>query len=149
MTPRGHEIHVCTNGLNKIAYYKVWSSLLIALTGMNYRLLLRIGRKKKRTFMDRFFCFLLRTKSVLRLKNRSRTGKTDDFSSPACNITDNFYVNNAFTYWNNVSTMHLLTEIMFSLEVTKPHFKDSYDKHNPTLKVISYEIYETRQRLVS
>ena len=32
--------------------------------------------------MDRFFCFLLRTKSVLRLKNRSRTGKTDDFSSP-------------------------------------------------------------------
>ena len=33
--------------------------------------------------MDRFFCFLLRTKSVLRLKNRSRTGKTDDFSSPA------------------------------------------------------------------
>ena len=33
--------------------------------------------------MDQFFCFLLRTKSVLRLKNRSRTGKTDDFSSPA------------------------------------------------------------------
>ena len=29
-----------------------------------------------------WFCFLLRTKSVLRLKNRSRTGKTDDFSSP-------------------------------------------------------------------
>ena len=36
--------------------------------------------------MDRFFCFLLRTKSVLRLKNRSRTGKTDDFSSPVGNI---------------------------------------------------------------
>ena len=32
--------------------------------------------------MDRFFYFLLRTKSVLRLKNRSRTGKTDDFSGP-------------------------------------------------------------------
>ena len=31
--------------------------------------------------MDRFFCFLLRTKSVLRLKNRSSPGKTDDFSS--------------------------------------------------------------------
>ena len=36
--------------------------------------------------MDRFFCFLLRTKSVLRLKNRSRTGKTDNFSSPDVNV---------------------------------------------------------------
>ena len=47
-----------------------------------YRLSLELDGKK-RNFMDRFFCFLLRTKSVLRLKNRSRTGKTDDFSSPA------------------------------------------------------------------
>ena len=49
-----------------------------------YRLSLELDGKK-RIFMDRFFCFLLRTKSVLRLKNRSRTGKTDDFSSPAFN----------------------------------------------------------------
>ena len=48
-----------------------------------YRLSLELDGKK-RIFMDRFFCFLLRTKSVLRLKNRSRTGKTDDFSSPVC-----------------------------------------------------------------
>ena len=52
------------------------------LTGMNYRLFLELDYKKKRIFMDRFFLFLLRTKSVLRLKNLSRTGKTDDFSSP-------------------------------------------------------------------
>ena len=45
--------------------------------------------EKKRTFMDRFFCFLLRTKSVLRLKNRSRTDKTDDFSSPDVNCMQN------------------------------------------------------------
>ena len=34
-------------------------------------------------FMDRFFTFLSRNKSVFSLKNRSRTGITDDFSSPA------------------------------------------------------------------
>ena len=33
--------------------------------------------------MDRFFSFLSRNKSVFSFKNRSRTGKTDDFSSPA------------------------------------------------------------------
>ena len=32
--------------------------------------------------MDRFFSFLFRNKSVFSFKNRSRTGKTDDFSSP-------------------------------------------------------------------
>ena len=32
--------------------------------------------------MDRLFSFLLRNKSVFSFKNRSRTGKTDDFSSP-------------------------------------------------------------------
>ena len=50
-----------------------------------YRLSLELDGKK-RIFMDRFFCFLLRTKSVLRLKNRSRTGKTDDFSSPGVRV---------------------------------------------------------------
>ena len=34
------------------------------------------------SFMDRFFRFLSRNKSVFSLKNRSRTSKTDDFSSP-------------------------------------------------------------------
>ena len=37
-------------------------------------------------FMDRFFSFLSRNKSVFSFKNRSRTGKTDDFSSPGTNI---------------------------------------------------------------
>ena len=32
--------------------------------------------------MDRLFSFLLRNKSDFSFKNRSRTGKTDDFSSP-------------------------------------------------------------------
>ena len=32
--------------------------------------------------MDRFFSFLSRNKSVFSFKNRSRTGKTDNFSSP-------------------------------------------------------------------
>ena len=34
------------------------------------------------SFMDRFFSFLSRNKSVLSFKSRSRTGKTEDFSSP-------------------------------------------------------------------
>ena len=37
---------------------------------------------EKDSFMDRFFSFLSRNKSVFSFKNRSRTGKTDDFSSP-------------------------------------------------------------------
>ena len=38
-------------------------------------------------FMDRFFSFLSRNKSVFSFKNRSRTGKTDDFSSPAAEVS--------------------------------------------------------------
>ena len=38
-------------------------------------------------------------------------------------------------------------EIMSTFKAIKPHLK--YDKQNLTLVVISYEIYETRQRLVS
>ena len=34
--------------------------------------------------MDRFFRVLARNKSVFSFKNRSRTGKTDDFSSRVC-----------------------------------------------------------------
>ena len=37
---------------------------------------------KIQRFMDRFFTFLSRNKSVFSFKNRSRTDKTDDFSSP-------------------------------------------------------------------
>ena len=40
------------------------------------------------SFMDRFFSFLSRNKSVFNFKNRSRTGKTDDFSSPATDVTN-------------------------------------------------------------
>ena len=48
-----------------------------------------------------------------------------------------------------VSTMHFLTEIKLMLMAVKSIFKGSYDKQNLTLVVISYEIYETHQRLVS
>ena len=47
------------------------------------------------------------------------------------------------------STMHLRIEIMFILKATKSHFKGSCDKQNIALVVISFDIYETRQRLVS
>ena len=49
----------------------------------------------------------------------------------------------------SVSTMCFLAEIMFILKAIKFHFKGSNDKQNLTLVVISYEIYETRRRLVS
>ena len=54
------------------------------------------------------------------------------------NIIDNVHVNDAF-----------LVEIMIILRAIKFHFKGSYDKQNLTLVVISYEIYETRRKLVS
>ena len=41
------------------------------------------------------------------------------------------------------------TELTLILKSIKSHFKGSYDKQNLTLEVISYENYETRQRLVS
>ena len=41
---------------------------------------------KIQSFMDRFFSFLSRNKSVFSFKNRSRTGKTDDFSSPGSHV---------------------------------------------------------------
>ena len=49
-----------------------------------------------------------------------------------------------------MSAMHFLNEIMFILKVLKFRLKGGpYDKQNLTLVVISYEIYETRQRLIS
>ena len=49
----------------------------------------------------------------------------------------------------SVSTVHFLLEILSTLKAIKSNFNGSYDKQNLTLVVISYEIYETRQRLVS
>ena len=40
-------------------------------------------------------------------------------------------------------------EIMSTFKMTKSHLKQSYDKQNHALLVISYEIYETRQRFIS
>ena len=54
------------------------------------------------------------------------------------NVIDNARVNSAFLF-----------EIMIILKAMKSHFKESYANQNLTLMVISYEIYETRQRLVS
>ena len=48
-------------------------------------------------------------------------------------------------YINNVS----VNNAFFTLKGIKSHLKGSYDKQNFTLVVISYEIYETRRRLVS
>ena len=49
----------------------------------------------------------------------------------------------------SVSAMRFLFEIMLILKAIKSHCKEAYDKQNLTLMVISYEIYETRKRLVS
>ena len=48
-----------------------------------------------------------------------------------------------------VSTMRFLIEFMLIFKAIKSYFKGSYDKQNLTDVVISYEIYETRRRLVS
>ena len=49
----------------------------------------------------------------------------------------------------SVSTILFHIETKPSLKEIKSHFKGSYDKQNLTLVVISYDIYETRRRLVS
>ena len=49
----------------------------------------------------------------------------------------------------SVSTMRFLPEILFILKAIKSDFKGSYDKQNLTLVIVSFEIYETRRRLVS
>ena len=58
-------------------------------------------------------------------------------SAFTCNVTDKVHV-----------TVRFLFEIMLILKAIKSNFKGSYNKQNLTLVVISYEIYETRQRLV-
>ena len=45
--------------------------------------------------------------------------------------------------------MCFVIEILLILKAIKSHFKGLYHKQNLTHVVISYEIYETRQRLVS
>ena len=49
----------------------------------------------------------------------------------------------------SVPTMCFLIEIMFILKAIKSHFKGPYDKQNLTLMIALYEIFETRQRIVS
>ena len=54
-----------------------------------------------------------------------------------------------YNFYDNVRVNNVcLIEIMFILSAIKSHFKGSYDKHNLTLVVVSYEIYETRQKAV-
>ena len=45
--------------------------------------------------------------------------------------------------------MRFLIEIMAILRAISSYFKETYDKQNFTLVVILYEIYETRQGLIS
>ena len=49
----------------------------------------------------------------------------------------------------SVSAMRFRLKILPILKVIKSNFKGPYGKQNLTLVVISYEIYETRRRLVS
>ena len=49
----------------------------------------------------------------------------------------------------SMSAMCFLLEDLSILKAIKFTFRESYDKQNLTLVVISYEIYETRRRLVS
>ena len=57
-------------------------------------------------------------------------------------------------YWH-VTSAAVRDSILFSIEkmstfkAIKFHLKQSYDKQNLTLMVISYEIYETHLRLIS
>ena len=49
----------------------------------------------------------------------------------------------------SVSTMRFLLEVLPILKAIKSNFKGSYDKQNLTRVIISYEISETRQSLVT
>ena len=69
---------------------------------------------------------------------------------------ENRMTTRVITFWRvdvkaltmSVKTMRFLFEILPSLKAIKSSFKRSYDEQNLTLVVISYEIYETRRRLV-
>ena len=91
-----------------------------------YRLSLELDGKK-RIFMDRFFCFLLRTKSVLRLKNGSRTGKTDDFSSPAVYIGLNAAIQQQQPNLQELCLIVQTAESQISLSVWAQFFKTNND----------------------
>ena len=66
-------------------------------------------------------------------------------------------ITHVITFWHidiwsltmSVSAVHFLGEILSILKGKNSNFKGSYDKRSLTPKVISYEIYETHQRLVS
>ena len=49
----------------------------------------------------------------------------------------------------SMPTMRFLLETLSIFNAINPILQDHYDQQNLTLVVISYEIYETRQRLVS
>ena len=58
-----------------------------------------------------------------------------------CKVIDNNHVNNVFSYL-----------IMLILKAIKSHFEGTHDSkgsQNLTYLVIPYDLYETRQRLVS
>ena len=65
--------------------------------------------------MDRFFSFLSRNKSVFSFKNRSRSGKTDVFSSPAIEFrvlsAIGLRVNSVIEIWKEV---HATLKLSFS-----------------------------------
>ena len=69
----------------------------------------------------------------------------------------NYMIMCVITFWGvhkssltvPMSAMHFLFETLFIWKAIKSHFKGAHDKLNLTLLVISYKIYETRQRLVS
>ena len=48
----------------------------------------------------------------------------------------------------SVTTNAFFVEIISTLKAIKSSFERSYDKQDITLVVISYEIYQTRRRLV-
>ena len=60
-----------------------------------------------------------------------------------------------YNIWLLASKVMMLSETrnvfywMSTFKAIKSHLKQSYDKQNLTLMIIAYEIYETRQRLIS
>ena len=61
------------------------------------------NREKIRVLWTDFFSFLSRNKSVFSFKNRSRTCKTDDFSSPGVNSLGHFHLIDALWSLSTIS----------------------------------------------
>ena len=89
--------------------------------------------------------------------------KTSVFMQIRCNFPDILYLSemqkNTFQFLklilsagtsnDDVRDNHaFFVEKMSTLKAIKSHFEKSYNKQNITLVVISYEIYQTRRRLV-